>query len=175
MIDNEKPLYAYVPNANIRYRVQGGGANFVHGGASLQEIVIPLLTIKNKRRGQAGGRITEKVDVALTSTMRRITNSIFTLEFFQKERVSDDHIARSLSIYLIDEEEKMISNEEKIIADLPSKDPKERMYTIRFALKNQLYDRNKTYYLVLKDIETNFVIERIPFTISLGIVSDFDF
>jgi len=175
IIDNEEALYAHVPNANIRYRVQGGGANFVHGGASLQEIVIPLLTIKNKRRGQAGARITEKVDVALTSTMRRITNSIFTLEFFQKERVSDDHIARSLSIYLIDEEEKMISNEEKIIADLPSKDPKERMYTIRFALKNQLYDRNKTYYLVLKDIETNFVIERIPFTISLGIVSDFDF
>src|SRR5690625_3995821 len=54
IINNDEVLYAYVPNSTIRYRVQGAGANFVHGGASLQEVVIPKLYIRNKRTGQIG-------------------------------------------------------------------------------------------------------------------------
>src|SRR5690625_1048283 len=175
IIDNEEPLYAYVPNATIRYRIQGAGANFVHGGASLQEIAIPLLTIKNKRRGQSGAKEIEKVDVILTSTMRRITNSIFSLDFFQNERVVDYRIPRSVDVYIKNEAGQVLSNEETIIADLTTEDPKERIFNIPFLLKSQQYDRNKTYYLVIKDIETDVILEQIPFSINLGIISDFDF
>ena len=46
IVKNEQQLTAYVPNATIRYRMQGSGVNFVHGGASLQEIVVPLSFIQ---------------------------------------------------------------------------------------------------------------------------------
>src|SRR5690625_5034917 len=137
ILKNEEPLYAYVPNATIRYRIQGAGANFVHGGASLQEIAIPLLTIKNKRRGQSGAKEIEKVDVILTSTMRRITNSIFSLDFFQNERVVDHRIPRSVDVYIKNEAGQVLSNEETIIADLTTEDPKERIFNIPFLLKSQ--------------------------------------
>lgn len=175
LIESNEPLYAYVPNATIRYRIQGAGANFVHGGASLQEIVVPLLTIKNKRKGQSGANITEKVDIILTSTMRSITNSIFSLEFFQTERVADKQVARTVFVSIVDEHGNVLSNEETIIGDLTQTNPKERMFRISFALKNVTYDRTQTYYLVVRDSETDVVTEKVPFTINLGFVSDFDF
>src|SRR5690625_3798138 len=100
IIDNEDPLFAYVPNATIRYRIQGGGANFVHGGASLQEVVVPLLTIRNKRTGQSGAKEITQVDISLTSTTRRITNSIFTLDFFQMEKVGEKSKPRTVVAFM---------------------------------------------------------------------------
>jgi len=174
-IDSESPLFAYVPNATIRYRIQGGGANFVHGGASLQEVVVPLLTIRNKRTGQSGAKEITQVDISLTSTTRRITNSIFTLDFFQMEKVGEKSKPRTVVAFMADEENNILSNEETIIGDLTSEDPRERTFTIQFVLKNMSYDRNKTYYLVVKDVETDVIVEKIPFTINLSIISDFDF
>src|SRR5690606_3938913 len=43
------PLFTYVPKADLRFKLQGGGLNFVHGGASPQEIVIPVLTYNHRR------------------------------------------------------------------------------------------------------------------------------
>lgn len=172
---NDSKIYAYVPNATMRYRIQGGGANFVHGGASLQEIVVPLLYIKNKRADQRGAKEVKKVEITLTSTTNRITNSIFSLQFFQTEKIADKIIPRTVVAYMADEDGEILSNEEIIIGDLTTEDPKERVFTIQFALKNQKYDRNKTYYLIMKDTQEDEIIEKVPFTINLGIISDFDF
>ncbi|HLR51545.1 MAG TPA: BREX-1 system phosphatase PglZ type A [Candidatus Avamphibacillus sp.] len=175
ILDNENQLYAYVPNATIRYRIQGGGANFVHGGASLQEVIVPLLSVKNKRAGQKGAKDIQKVDIQLTSTTRNVTNSIFSLAFFQTEKVADKFNPRTVVTYMADGNGAVLSNEERIIGDLTSENPKEREFNIQFVLKNMTYDKNKTYYLVIKDMETDVITEKIPFTINLGIVSDFDF
>lgn len=175
VIKNDQKLYAYVPHATIRYRIQGKGANFVHGGASLQEVIVPVLKIHNKRSGQRGAQAAEKVSINLTSTTRRITNSIFSLEFFQNEKVADKYIPRTVVVYMADEDHHVLSNEETIIGDLTSDNPKERVFKVQFALKNMEYDRNKTYYLIIKDLDTEVIIERIPFQINLGIISDFDF
>ena len=172
---NDSKIYAYVPNATMRYRIQGGGANFVHGGASLQEIVVPLLYIKNKRADQRGAKEVKKVEITLTSTTNRITNSIFSLQFFQTEKIADKIIPRTVVAYMADEDGEILSNEEIIIGDLTTEDPKERVFTIQFALKNQKYDRNKTYYLIMKDTQEDEIIDKVPFTINLGIISDFDF
>lgn len=175
VIKNEQQLITYLPKATLRYKMQGSGINFVHGGASLQEIVVPLLTFKNKRTGQKGARAIKKVDIKLTNTTRKITNSIFNLEFFQTEKVEDKTTPRTVVIYMADEEGSIISNEETIIGDRPFDNPADRTFKIRFVLKNIPYDRNKTYYLTIRDTETSVVVEKIPFNINLGIISDFDF
>jgi len=175
VVKNEQQLTAYVPNATIRNRIQGTGVNFVHGGASLQEVVVPLLSFKNKRAGQRGAQVIEKVDIRLTSTTRRITNSIFSLDFFQTENVEDKRIPRTVVIYMADEEGVILSNEETIIGDRSVGNAADRTYKIQFAMKSIVYDRNRTYYLIVKDTETGVVTEKVPFSINLGIVSDFDF
>jgi uncharacterized protein (TIGR02687 family) len=175
VIRNNHQLFAYMPNATIRYRIQGGGRNFVHGGASLQEVVVPVLSIRNKRTGQRGAKASEKVSINLTSTTRRITNSIFTLDFFQNEKIAGKYIPRTVIIYFADEDHTILSNEQTIIGDLTSDNPKDRVFKEQFALKNMEYDRNKTYDLIVKDAETDAIIEKIPFQINLGIISDIDF
>lgn len=175
IIKNEQQLTAYLPKATLRNKMQGSGINFVHGGASLQEVVVPLLTFKNKRTGQKGAKVIKKVDIKLTNTTRKITNSIFNLEFFQTEKVEDKVIPRTVVIYMADEEGNVLSNEETIIGDRPFDNPADRTFKIRFVLKNIPYDRNKTYYLTIRDTETSVVVEKIPFSINLGIISAFDF
>ena len=175
VMKNDQKLTAYLPNGIIRNRIQGAGANFVHGGASLQEVVVPLLSFKNIRAGQKGARSIVKVDIKLTSTMRRITNSIFTLDFFQTEKVGDKTNARTVVVYMADEAGNVLSNEETIIGDRTFENPVDRTFKLRFVLKSMSYDRDKTYYLIMKDKETSVETERIAFSINLGIVSDFDF
>ncbi|WP_381428186.1 BREX-1 system phosphatase PglZ type A [Sporosarcina thermotolerans] len=175
VVKNEHGLTAYVPNGTIRNRIQGTGVNFVHGGASLQEVVVPLVSFKNKRAGQKGSQAIQKVDVKLTSTTRKITNSIFNLDFFQTEKVEDKRIPRTVVICMADDKGNVLSNEERIIGDRSFDNPAERTFRIQFVLKNISYDRNKTYYLIVKDTETGVITEKVPFSINLGIVSDFDF
>jgi len=175
VIKNEQQLTAYLPKATLRYKMQGSGINFVHGGASLQEIVVPLLSFKNKRTGQKGAKAIKKVDIKLTNTTRKITNSIFNLEFFQTEKVEDKTTPRTVVIYMADAEGNVMSNEETIIGDRPFDNPADRTFKLRFVLKSIPYDRNKTYYLTIRDTETSVVVEKIPFNINLGIISDFDF
>lgn len=175
VVQNEQQLYAYVPMGTIRNRKQGQGVNFVHGGASLQEIMVPLLSFKNKRAGQKGVQKLDKVEIKLTSTMRKVTNRIFNLNFFQTEKVGEKLKPQTVLIYMVDDENNVLSNEEAIIGDRTSSNPAEREYKIRFALKNIPYDRSKSYYLVIKDVETGIEKDKIPFEINLSIVSDFDF
>ncbi|KRE50661.1 BREX-1 system phosphatase PglZ type A [Paenibacillus sp. Soil724D2] len=175
LIKNEHQITTYVPKATIRFKIQGAGANFVHGGASLQEIVVPLISFKNVRSGQKNSREIEKVDVKLTSTTTKITNSLFTLNFFQMEKVEDKRVPRTVKIFMVDDKDAVISNEEMLICDRTSDKPDERTFKLRFALKSIPYDKNGKYYLITKDDETNVIVEKTPFTINLGIVSDFDF
>ncbi|AIQ20662.1 alkaline phosphatase [Paenibacillus sp. FSL H7-0357] len=175
LIKNEHQITTYVPKATIRFKIQGAGANFVHGGASLQEIVVPLISFKNIRSGQKNSREIEKVDVKLTNTTRKITNSLFNLTFFQTEKVEDKRVPRTVKIYMVDETDTIISNEEMLICDRTSDKPDERTFKLRFALKSIPYERNSNYYLITKDDETNVIVEKTLFSINLGIVSDFDF
>ena len=175
IVKNNHDFTAYVPNGTIRNRMQGTGVNFVHGGASLQEVVVPLVTFKNKRAGQRGSQIIQKVDIKLTSTTRRITNSIFNLDFFQTEKVEDKTVPRTVVIYMADTEGNVLSNEETIIGDRSFDNPAERTFKLQLVLKSISYDRNKTYYLIIKDTETGVITDKVAFTINLGIVSDFDF
>ncbi len=173
VLNNENDLQLYIPNGSIRNRIQGPGANFVHGGASLQEVVIPLITFKNRRATQKGVETVEKVNVELTSRTRSITNKLFTLQFFQNEKVENKNIARTVNIYMEDENGNIISNIETIIANKTNENSEERMFSKQFALETMEFDRKKDYFLVIKDTETDQYTAKIPFKINLGIVNDF--
>ena len=49
----------------------------------------------------------------------------------------------------------------------------ERMFSRQFALESMEFDRNRDYFLVIKDTETDQYMGKIPFKINLGIVNDF--
>src|SRR5690606_28301287 len=104
------------PRGINRFKMQGAGANYVHGGTSLQEIIIPVIKFKNDRSKASKNEVI-KVDVKLTSITRKITNTISYLEFFQTEKIGDKRVPLRLKVYFIDEYGNRISNENIIIAD----------------------------------------------------------
>ncbi|MBZ2174148.1 BREX-1 system phosphatase PglZ type A [Schnuerera sp. xch1] len=173
LIENTK-LNAIVPKGNTRFKVQGAGDNYVHGGTSLQEIIIPVIKFKNIRKDEFKS---SKVEVKLTNISRKITNRITYLEFFQTGKVEDKKLPINLKLYFEDDEGNRISNENIIIADSRSSKPEERTFREKFTLKDQSYDKGKKYYLVMED--ENETVENIysktPFIIDLAITNDFGF
>jgi uncharacterized protein (TIGR02687 family) len=164
------------PRGANRFKVQGAGANYVHGGTSLQEVIIPVVKYKNDRSKSAKNEI-KKTDVKLTSITRKITNTISFLEFFQTEKIEDKRVSRRLKVYFADEEANRVSNENIIIADSKSENYQDRSFREKFVLKNTKYDKNKKYYLILEDEEETVekVYEKIPFIIDIAISDDFGF
>jgi uncharacterized protein (TIGR02687 family) len=164
------------PRGVNRFKVQGTGANYVHGGTSLQEILIPVIKFKNDRSKDSKNEVT-KVDVKLTSITRKITNTITYLEFFQTEKIEDKRVPLRLKVYFVDEENNRISNENIIIADSKSETYEERSFREKFVLKNRKYDKTKKYYLIMEDEEETVekIYDKIPFIIDIAISDDFGF
>lgn len=167
-------LKAVVPRGMIRYKIQGPGANYVHGGASLQEIVIPLIKFKYVRQDAYRP---VKVTVKLTNISRKITNRITYLDFLQVDRVGDKKLPLRLKLYFEDEAGQRISNENIIIADSGSTQAARRAFKEKFTLKEMPYDKGKRYYLIMEDEEETVkkIYEKIPFVIDLLISDDFIF
>ena len=173
------PLFAYVPKTDLRFKLQGGGLNFVHGGASPQEIVIPVLTYNHRRNEKTlekKGIKYGKVNVSVINDRKKITSSKFKVKILQTEKVTDKLKPRTFraSFWDIDgEQEKMVSDEKTVIANSESDEPEERQHTVILTLGNGL--ENKTYYLRLIDEDTNEIkdIARIPFELDL-LIGDFD-
>ena len=161
------------PRGVNRFKVQGTGANYVHGGTSLQEILIPVIKFKNDRSKDSKNEVT-KVDVKLTSITRKITNTITYLEFFQTEKIEDKRVPLRLKVYFADEDGNRISNENIIIADSKSETYEDRSFREKFVLKNRKYDKTKKYYLIMEDEEETVekIYDKIPFIIDIAISND---
>lgn len=131
-----------------RLRKRGSGTKFVHGGTSLQEVIIPLVSVNNKRKDDISF-----VDVEMhTSGKNIITSGQLGITFYQKDSISDKIKSRELKIGIYTTEDKLISNEVSLIFDSTSENPRERETTERFILSSFANDLNgETVYLRLKE------------------------
>ena len=155
---NENGYQAFSPRENIRIK-GAGGLNFVHGGASLQEMVVPVIQYKYLRSGyksyeQHKDKYDAKpVTIALLSSNRKISNMIFNLNFYQKEAVAENYVPCTYRLFIVDAAGNAISDVQKIVADRTSKIAKEREFRCTFNLKQQTYDSHAAYYLMIQDEE----------------------
>src|SRR5699024_9841628 len=162
---DESTTYITIPKGIQRFHTQGSGANYVHGGAMLQEVVLPVITYKNDR-GKTDRNVVRHDDVKITTLSRKITNEVTYLEFFQINSVDEKVLPLRLTAYFTDENGETISNECLLIADLQANEAFERTWKERFIFKSIIYDRTKTYYLILEhEDETEY--ERYPFSIDI--------
>lgn len=164
-------LYANVPIGADVFKAQGAGLNFVHGGASLEECIIPLLEVKASKDSNKR----PKVDLQLISTNNKITNYDVMLTFFQKENISQDVKSRQVSIYFVDDDNNKISSDAIIFANKNSDSAEDREFKEKFRLLQKQYDKSKNYYLIIRDLDDELEIERIPFTIDIAFQDGFEF
>lgn len=181
-LDGKSEFDGFAPRESIRIKMNGGGLNFVHGGISLQEMVVPVIeyrylrndSMEYKRNKQKYD--TKPVTVSLLSANRKISNMIFSLNFYQKDAVGDNREATTYLVYFTDESGKQISDVQKIIADKTSDNGADRTFRCNFNLKSLKYSNTATYYLVIADEQSLQMPQREQFQIDIAFaVDEFDF
>lgn len=180
-LEGKSEYDAFAPKENVRIKKLGGGLNFVHGGISLQEMVVPVIDyhfLRNQSKEYQRNQKkydTKPVEVSLLSATHKVSNMIFSLNFYQKEPVGDNREAATYQLYFTDSSGKQISDIAKIIADKTSDNGQERTFRCSFNLKSLKYDNKGIYYLVIADAD-GLVVSREEFQIDIAFaVDEFDF
>lgn len=177
LLDGNTEYAGFAPRGNIRIKKQGGGLKFVHGGISLEEMVVPLIDyhfLRNVSKDYRKNKYkydTEPVRIALYSAVRKITNLIFSLNFYQTEALSANRVKAKYDLYFVDSNGNRISDTSVIIADKTSANAQERTFKCNFNLKSQKYNKEETYYLVISN-EDGSVVDRIEFEINNAFAMD---
>ena len=165
-------LYVTTPIGADIFNVAGGGRNYVHGGSSLQEMLIPVIELTTNTRAVAF----DYVDVVLTSTSRKITNLITYFDFIQSEKVTDTMKPRSLVAYFTTADGDKISFDVPIMANSREDAPEKRTFHEKFTLKSREYKCDDRYYLVLADAnDEKNILQQYEFMIDIAFVDDFGF
>ena len=165
-------LYVDTPVGADIFKVAGGGQNYVHGGTSLQEMIVPVIELTTNTRGVAY----DYVDVVLTSVTRKVTNLITYFDFIQTEKVTDTMKARSIVAYFTTEDGEKISFDVPMIANSREDAPEKRTFHEKFTLKSREYKHGDKYYLVLADAnDENNILQQYEFMIDIAFVDDFGF
>ena len=135
---------------SYNYFKSSGGVQYVHGGTSLQEIVVPLLKISKLRSGALKETI-GPVGVRIKSLNRTITQRSFTVDFEQYDKVADKKTERKFITYFIDDKGNDVSGRYHFIANSDSDDLNQRITRIRYTLSNIDFNRDKRYFLILRN------------------------
>ena len=180
-LDGNSEYEGFAPRESIRIKMKGGGLNFVHGGISLQEMVVPVIEyhfLRNDSKEYKRNRSqydTKPVTVHLLSASRKICNMIFSLDFYQKEAVGGVREATVCHAYFTDSNGKTVSDTATIIADKTTDDVHERIFRCTFSLKPLSYSNTAAYYLIIADANGQ-QLSREEFQIDIAFaVADDDF
>lgn len=171
VLGNDDDRIVSFPLASDIFKVAGAGQNFVHGGCSPQEMLVPLIDVKVER----GKKETSVAEIALVSLTSKITNLITTLDFVQTEPVSDVVKETTYRIYFVSDSNERISNENICIADKKDKDTMKRMFRFRFSFKNKQYNKSQKYYLVAFDDKNDIEVLRHEIIMDIAFADDFGF
>ena len=113
-----------------RMRLKGSGSRFVHGGASLQEIVLPVILINKKRKSDV-----RSVEIEILQGGKTvITTGQISVPFYQLEPVSDKKHARTLRAGIYDKDGGLVSNQHELLFDFTSDHARDREMKVRFLL-----------------------------------------
>lgn len=169
----ENDLKAFSPVGNQRYAIQGAGAQYVHGGVSLQEVSVPLLHYKHVRASKGDEGPSQPVGVQVIANTRRVTNTLFNLRLLQQEAVAGRMTSRRISLAFYDQNEKPVTNIVALELDKTSEKATEREQVVRLTVESNKVNRAEAYFLVIKDIDDGIEILRESWTISLAFSDDF--
>jgi len=170
----QSDLEVQIPKSVHRLRLAGSGSRFVHGGAALQEIVVPVLAVNKKRRSD-----TRLVNVEVWPESDKITTGQVVVRLFQSEPVRDKVQPRTLraGLYV---GETLISNLVSLTFDQTSDDKRDRYQSAQMLLSQDANDyNNRAVEFRLEEQIPNTsqwrVYAKAIYTLKRSFTSDFDF
>ena len=165
-----------IPKSINRLRLKGSGSRFVHGGASLQEVVIPVLKINKKRQSD----VTAVEVEILRGASSVITSGQLAVVMYQAGPVTDKIQPRVLRAGIYTESGDLISDSHDLTFDLTSDNPRDRELQVRFVLSRKADEVNGQEVILRleeKHAGTSHYKEykSIRYLMRRSFTSDFDF
>lgn len=167
----EGQMEYWIPKAANRFHFVGG-ARFVHGGAMLQEIVVPVITVRQIKGKSAKETKVKPVTVSVLGASHKITTNLHRFELIQVEPVSErvKPVILKVAVYEGDEP---VTNIEKVTFESSSDKMDERKKWVRLTLSDRVYRKTTSYRLVLRDSETDIEQASVSVTIDRAFTDDF--
>jgi len=161
----------WIPKGANRFHFTGG-ARFIHGGAMLQEIVVPVIEVKHIRGKAAPTTRSKQVAVHVLGTNHKITTPRHRFELLQTEAVSDRVKGITVKVAIYDGDEP-VTNIETVTFDSASDNMNERKKWVSLVLLDRQYEKQKRYRLVLREAETGIEQQSVEVTIDRAFTDDF--
>jgi len=152
-----------------------GGARFIHGGASLQEVVVPVIVIRHRKGSAAKSTATRSVQVQILGTNHKITAAKHRFELIQTDAVSERIKAITLKIGIFEGSDLAtpISDVQTLTFSSTSESLDQRKQWVLLTLQDAAYNRTTPYRLVLREAETSIEHQSVPVTIDRAFTDDF--
>jgi uncharacterized protein (TIGR02687 family) len=164
----------WIPKGNNRFHFTGG-ARFVHGGAMLQEIVVPVVKVRHVKDKAARDKTqTRHVTIQVLGNKHKITAAKHRFNLLQMEPVGERAKAITLKLAVYEGDEPVTSIE-TVTLDSPSSNLDDRQKSVILTLRDRQYDKHTPYRLLLRDAETGIEQDSIDVVIDRAISDDFDF
>ncbi len=168
-------LEILIPKSINRLRIKGAGSRFIHGGASLQEIIVPLIKITKTRQDT-----TTQVDIDIIKSTDRITTNILAVSFIQTETLSEQVLPRIIRAVLRAEDGEDLSDQFKYNFDIADGSERQREVKHRFQLSSKASGKykNQRVQLVLEEpVEGSTKWKKYKdyfYTLNISFTNDFD-
>jgi uncharacterized protein (TIGR02687 family) len=165
-----------IPKSINRLRLKGAGSRFVHGGAALQEVVVPVLQINKKRQSDLS-RVSVEILAGETSV---ITSGQLSVKFYQTVPASDKVRPSVLRAGIYTQDGHLISDRHNLVFDSASDSAREREKQVQFILTRDA-DKANDQQVVLRLEEkvegtTHYrVYKTATYQLRRSFTTDFDF
>lgn len=156
--------FGVFPRKNQRIKASGNGLQFVHGGLSPQEMIVPVI----QYRSGVHSKKAEKVRVRIKESTGKITSNLNKFTLYQLDPISIKNkvVERDIIAGLYDGDIR-VSNEIKIRLNATEEN---FQHDFRLTLSG---DHEKVT-LKIMDLETGEILDSKDYVAKIGILSDFD-
>jgi len=157
-----------------RFPLQGSGKRYVHGGFSLQEVVIPVVHI-NKSRADDTGR----VSVEVLRMPSKLTTGQVALSLYQETPATPKMLPRTLRIGVFAKDGQALSEIKTITFDSKDEEGRKREMNVPLALSKAADDHNNTTVEIRLDetlpgTSQTVTYRSYPIKLQKPFTSDFD-
>jgi uncharacterized protein (TIGR02687 family) len=162
------------PKGIQRLRKQGSGSRYVHGGVSLQEVVVPVIEVRKERTNEV-----TRVQVDVVRTGSQITSGQVAVTFVQTDPVADKCLPVELRIGFYSKSGVLLSDTKKLRFDSTESDIRQRERIERFLFSKEAENfNNQDIVLKLESVivETNqlAIYAEHSYRLRRAFESDFD-
>jgi uncharacterized protein (TIGR02687 family) len=172
----ESDIEVLIPKGINRLRVQGAGSKYIHGGASLQELVIPVIYVTAKREDTVS-----KVDIDILNKINnRISTNLQGVQFYQTKAIAEQLLGRTIKAYFKAEDGEVISDVFNYTFDSGSTNAadREKYHGFQISSKASSQYKSKIVYLILEEqiegTSTWVEYQKYSYTVNISFTSDFD-